>query len=1056
MYNFNNKSNTLFSYQVAYAIRNNNKTVIEKYLKNNLISILIKYTGNIEKVFKKFCIVEKISDEHAIITCSYTNYFKVISKKEVISSELTYETNFFQEPEKAIDNYKDFTCLSSNMETGKNTIIGVIDSGINYNHPDFLNEDGTTKIKYILDFSLEGNGFQNLKTGRLFTENEINEAIQNNTPLEHIDTIGHGTSVASICAGNTGVAPKATLCIVKLSKSNTKSHEILKGIYFLRELSKYLQKPLVINLSIGGNNTSHSGLTLYEQYLNKFGKLNNTAICVASGNEGVAGHHYILYKSDTVRVISNLKKYNLYIFTPKDSKVKFQLTFDTGVKSVTFTKEEGVKYFKENGFEYYISYGSDDNDIYDTFNILVNFDEQKSSVTIVNFDILRSSKEIHMYLPTLEKVGEDTYFANSSLSNTLTFPSTAKEVITVAGVNSSNNTVAPFSGRGYTVLGNVKPDITAPAVDIRCAESIFGYTFKTGTSFATPIVSGICSLIFENNQNLRGDELKVLLQNSSTKLPSLNYPNEDFGYGFVCYEKAKNTILEEKLFVNYLVEKKIDDITITNINFKIIDEVFDYYILEVNYKEIPRFQNAMYEKEIEFEKVKILGLSTESSIDSTGVPSIWENQNLFGKNTITASIDTGISVKKPIFISKEKTRVNYIYDIEENKLYTKEEIQEVIDKDLKDFDEIGHGTKLFAISSGNKEDSFSGIARESNILCSKISDTTKGNKISSFIEDDMYGVSSIDALKGLEFLLNYKKECNMPMVVSLPLTTNEGSRLNMGIFEKIINVKSKEKGLCIVTPTGNDGLSKRHSSIFLKKDIKTYFSIKVGDSKTKLSIYTRKNQSFFVTIGTASFEEYSFILSKNTTFTKETFDYNIYVNFNNTNEYTEIEFGFDGFIRGIWYVELTSLYADVSCEMYLPIKSLTKRDTEFLSSRILGTIGIPASVPNVICTSGYNHKTGEFYSESGASDAPLYREIDVSAPAVDILTIGRLGETIVSGTSMSVAHTTGLISLIFEKHPNYNVTDIRKILRRNAKEEYDFDSPNNFYGFGTLFLDDIK
>lgn len=107
---------------------------------------------------------------------------------------------------------------------GSGIITAIIDSGIDYAHPDFCNANGTTRILELWDQSLD----------RIFTQAEINEALQAPSSQERYqlvpsrDLSGHGTHVAGIAAGNgrasdgqyRGVAPLSSLLIVKLGISD--------------------------------------------------------------------------------------------------------------------------------------------------------------------------------------------------------------------------------------------------------------------------------------------------------------------------------------------------------------------------------------------------------------------------------------------------------------------------------------------------------------------------------------------------------------------------------------------------------------------------------------------------------------------------------------------------------------------------------------------------------------------------------------------------------------------------------------------------------------------
>jgi len=85
--------------------------------------------------------------------------------------------------------------------TGQGVLLGFVDTGIDYTNDVFKHEDGTTKIKYIWDQTINGSPPNDFYFGTEYTENQINEALISENPLRivpHEDTVGHGTFLASV------------------------------------------------------------------------------------------------------------------------------------------------------------------------------------------------------------------------------------------------------------------------------------------------------------------------------------------------------------------------------------------------------------------------------------------------------------------------------------------------------------------------------------------------------------------------------------------------------------------------------------------------------------------------------------------------------------------------------------------------------------------------------------------------------------------------------------------------------------------------------------------
>lgn len=152
--------------------------------------------------------------------------------------------------------------------------------------------------------------------------------------------------------------------------------------------------------------------------------------------------------------------------------------------------------------------------------------------------------EINMWLP-VESALNNTTFLNPSPEVTLTVPSTALRVISVGAYDAYLGSYAEFSGRGYLrEINLVKPDIVAPGVNILAAAS-FGTTAVSGTSFATPVVSGSAALLMkwgivkENDLYLYAEKVKAYIIKGARRLPGVReWPNREFGWGALCVRNS--------------------------------------------------------------------------------------------------------------------------------------------------------------------------------------------------------------------------------------------------------------------------------------------------------------------------------------------------------------------------------------------------------------------------------------------------------------------------------------------------------------------------------------
>ncbi|MBR5313990.1 MAG: S8 family serine peptidase, partial [Clostridia bacterium] len=329
------------------------------------LEVIVKYVNDISIYSNDFESIEILDNNFAIITGTAEQIRNIYSYTNIIYAELpktlTYELSFS----------RSFVCATKAQQspfslTGKGVAIGIIDSGIDYTHPDFKNNDNTSRILYIWDQTEDGNAPNGFRSGTEYTKAMLDSALESDNPYSIVnfrDEIGHGTAVAGISCGNgnssdgknKGIAPESLIIAVKLGRRGSgafpRTTEVMRAIKYTIDKAKELNLPLSINLSFGTNNGSHDGNSLFEQYVNDAANEWKCVISVATGNEGTSSHHYsaTLQNGQTLNIpfsVSNAPQ-KIYITLWKNfvDTMYFRLISPTGSQSSTIIPSQSMYSF---------------------------------------------------------------------------------------------------------------------------------------------------------------------------------------------------------------------------------------------------------------------------------------------------------------------------------------------------------------------------------------------------------------------------------------------------------------------------------------------------------------------------------------------------------------------------------------------------------------------------------------------------------------------------------------------------------------------------------------
>ena len=453
--------------------------------------------------------------------------------------------------------------------SGKGVITAIIDTGIDIYSSEFRNADGSTRILDIYDQTLQReysaadiDAFigkdRNVYTGRDISQEE-------NEGIPAFDNIQHGTNVAVIACGKSGVAYESDIIVVKMGYSYNnqfpRTTSLMDAIdYIIRKAMEY-NRPVAINISYGMNYGDHNGNTLLESYINAAASGYKCSICIGSGNEADKAVHYggtiKNAQTDTVEIAVGeyQSSIDIQIWKYYWDDIRVTLISPDGTERVIVTHGKISRYTLGGTNVISLSGEPSPYNLYQE--IYINLQLQGSYITSGIWKIQLYGENVrqgtyNIWLPASVSLNRATGVIRPVAYDTITIPATAGGCISVGAYNSYTGAYAAFSGRGSALTdvltAGIKPDILAPGVDIsirRDTRQGVVYTSVTGTSYATPFVTGAAALlmqwgiVMENDRFMYGEKLKAYLRSGARQLDGVTQtPNPVTGYGALCVEDS--------------------------------------------------------------------------------------------------------------------------------------------------------------------------------------------------------------------------------------------------------------------------------------------------------------------------------------------------------------------------------------------------------------------------------------------------------------------------------------------------------------------------------------
>lgn len=489
--------------------------------------------------------------------------------------------------------------------SGRGVLVALVDSGIDFRHGDFRRADGHTRIKSLwdqLDQSYQGSGGtigsappmdqSGTPLGTLYTESQINAALDGTGVVNSVDLVGHGTLAASAAAGNgratgngqpagvyVGTAPEASLLVVRIGGQNKTDlnfpGDVIAALQWIDQRATELAMPVVVNLSFGGHIGPHDGTTPEEMAIDAFVQKPGRAVVVAAGNEGDIDIH---------ASGSALGSHTLQVFQAgEDAFLLVDCWMASGdVVDLGFTDPPGRGVADLNvtagncagvvGPPNKITACVGDPDPDNQEREVLFFVEPSTTLAPIsagrwNFDLRDEGGVQNGHFDCWSALGQQ-FVADVDGGARVSHPGTARGAVTVGALTARDRwpsmkgqgkidamvgAIAPFSSPGPTRDGRLKPDLVTggyailgawsigdgtgsglagvpPRSDLVASDGV--HVASSGTSFSTPQVTGAVALLLERNPQLDAEELKtILISTARSDDFTGTVPNDQWGHG---------------------------------------------------------------------------------------------------------------------------------------------------------------------------------------------------------------------------------------------------------------------------------------------------------------------------------------------------------------------------------------------------------------------------------------------------------------------------------------------------------------------------------------------
>lgn len=502
------------------------------------------------------------------------------------------------------------------------------------------------------------------------------------------------------------------------------------------------------------------------------------------------------------------------------------------------------------------------------------------------------------------------------------------------------------------------------------------------------------------------------------------------------------------------------------------------------------------------EKPKSLVLEQMEGIGSSCVNRVrLPDYNLTGKGTLVACLDSGVDFYHPDFQNADgTTRIAVMWDqttpgnppegYTTGSVYTTEDINAAIEakeagssgqgndqgqpdrgRDIvPEFDATGHGTAVLGIMAGNGRGSnrgIVGVAPEAEIIVVKL-----GNP------DGRGFPRTTQLMLAIDFAVRYAMGTGKPLAINISFGNNYGAHNGDSILERYMDTVSNLYKMSIVTGTGNDGITARHTAGNLSGGQRETVEIYVADymNSFNLQIWKHYLDDFDIFIESPAnrqigpLSSYSrvqnYVLPEDmiSVYYSEPTPYNpeqeIYISWIPRGDYVT---------PGIWkiYLQPRRIIAG-DYNMWLPVAGSTSSEVSFVRPNIFNTLVVPSTARYVISVAAYDSRNDTYAGFSGRGPN-LEQELpqavgkpDLAAPGVAINTSrsgGGYGEF--SGTSFAAPFVTGAAALLMQygivdgKDPYLYGEKIRAALIRGARKlPFQESQPSPLVGWGALCVSD--